>query len=93
MDKEIDEALDKAGKVIFWKIMDKRKSIIEKGYIPNTLVIWEEYYITLMHDSNLQYCSTPVSYTEDGKWSMKPSNKLLGLEIVTTQIPDILEVY
>jgi len=92
-DKEIKETLDKAGKVIFWKIMEKRNEIKSQGYEPQSLVIWESYYEALMHDENLHYCANPPSYTEDGKWSTKPSNKILGLEIVKTQLPDVLEVY
>jgi len=82
-DKEIEEIMENAGKIIFLKIMEKRKDMQEKGYKPRTLIIWEEYYHGLLHCPELRYSSHPPT----------KADTIVGLKIITTFLPDVLEVY
>lgn len=83
MDEEINKILENSGDEILIKIMDLRNKVVEDNYIPKSLIIWEGYYEMLCNASNLKYSNCKVGI----------ANKILGLNIITTQIPDILEVY
>ena len=71
-DKQIQEALENAGKAILVKIMEKRAEIIEHGYKPQSLVIWEGYYRELLMAPELRYSHHP---TPDGL-------TIVGLKII-----------
>ena len=63
--------------------MEKRYKITNDGYKPQSLVIWEGYYKALLITPELRYSHHP---TPD-------KLTLLGLKVIRTQIPDVLEVY
>ena len=83
-DKEMDDMRHNLGKIIFYKIADKIQNIRSMAYEPKYIVVWVDYYKALhIYASEMGlFC-----------YGRGEPDRIFGLKIVITQLPDTLEVY
>ena len=94
MNKDLNKKISELGSNITLMIPTLRREVVEQGYTPKYLMISKMYYDIMMEDSNLHYAGDGdfhLTYKELEEKYRHP--KLFGLEILVTELPDVLEVY
>ena len=81
--KEIESEEIKSGELILNMVYDKSNKVREAGYCPQTLVISVDYHRGLIRYINSLYSNCIITGYET----------ILGLNIVLTEIPEIIQVF
>lgn len=79
-----DDIMYKSGEYIFKIILKKINELKLMAYEPSCIILWEDYY------KGLYDYATKMGLYCFGDNHLK---RIFGLDVLTTQIPDIIEVY
>jgi len=82
-DLDVDDIELKTGEIVFKEMHDKFRAAIGKGYYPRTLILHTNYYNNLMIYLTSHFPET----------NLKRTDKILGMNVITTDILNTIEVY